>query len=105
MLQASAETLRDSNLLREVHEWEKAASNVDRDVGWEGRAVAREIMAGVAVDEPNSDCSISWRDRELLRLIWEITGPERYAKLRRGHSLTIWRELSKRVRNVTIDIV
>jgi hypothetical protein len=48
MLQASAETLRDSNLLREVHEWEKHAARSDSDINRQGRAVAREIMSGLA---------------------------------------------------------
>ncbi|HSS21204.1 MAG TPA: relaxase MobL [Pyrinomonadaceae bacterium] len=50
-LEASAETLRDSNLLREVHEWEKQAARSDSDINWEGRAVAREILSGLAVEQ------------------------------------------------------
>lgn len=50
-LEASAETLRDSNLLREVHEWEKHAARSDSDMNWEGRAIAREIMSGLAVEQ------------------------------------------------------
>lgn len=50
-LEASAETLRDRKLLTEVHEWEKAASKHDKQIDWAGRAVAREIMAGVAAEE------------------------------------------------------
>lgn len=50
-LEASAETLRDHRLLSEVHEWEKAASKHDNQIDWQGRAVAREIMASVAVQE------------------------------------------------------
>ena len=50
-LESSAETLRDSNLLREVHEWEKHAARSDSDINWEGRAVAREIMSGLAVEQ------------------------------------------------------
>ncbi|MCU1265698.1 MAG: hypothetical protein JWM21_2016 [Acidobacteria bacterium] len=50
-IEASAETLRDSNLLREVHEWEKRAARSDSDINWEGRAVAREIMSGLAVEQ------------------------------------------------------
>lgn len=50
-LEASAETLRDRKLLIEVHEWERAASQHDKQVDWAGRAVAREIMAGVAAEE------------------------------------------------------
>ena len=50
-LEASAETLRDRKLLGEVHEWEKAASTHDKQIDWAGRAVAREIMAGIAAEE------------------------------------------------------
>jgi hypothetical protein len=50
-LEASAETLRDSTLLREVDEWEKTAFKNDRESSWEGRAVAREIMAEIGVKE------------------------------------------------------
>lgn len=50
-LEASAETLRDPQLLREVQEWEMSAAQNDRQINWEGRAVAREIMAGIAVQE------------------------------------------------------
>ena len=46
-LESSAEILRDTNLLKEVHELERASPDAD----WEGRAVAREIMAGIAVEE------------------------------------------------------
>lgn len=46
-LEASAEILKDVHLLREVHDWEKNASGSDG----EGRAVAREIMTGIAVEE------------------------------------------------------
>lgn len=50
-LEGSAETLHDSKLLAEVHEWEKAASRRDKQIDWAGRSVAREIMAGVAAQE------------------------------------------------------
>jgi hypothetical protein len=50
-LETSAETSRDSNLLREVDEWEKTAFKNDREKSWEGRAVAREIMAELGVRE------------------------------------------------------
>lgn len=50
-LEASAETLRDTTLLSEVQEWEKTASKHDKQIDWQGRAVAREIMASVAVEE------------------------------------------------------
>jgi len=50
-LEASAEALRDTKLLSEVHEWEKAASKHDKQIDWEGRSVAREIMASVAAEE------------------------------------------------------
>jgi hypothetical protein len=50
-LEASAETLQDTKLLSEVHEWEKAASKHDKQIDWAGRAVAREIMASIAADD------------------------------------------------------
>lgn len=50
-LEASAETLWDTKLLSEVHQWEQAASRHDKQIDWAGRAVAREIMAGVAAEE------------------------------------------------------
>lgn len=50
-LEASAETLRDTKLLREVHDLEKNASRGDPESSWEGRAVAREIMSGITVQE------------------------------------------------------
>jgi hypothetical protein len=50
-LESSAEILRDPKLLTEVHELEKESARGDSETGWEGRAIAREIMAGIAVDE------------------------------------------------------
>lgn len=50
-LEASAEILRDVRLLNEVHAWEKIASEDDKEIDWQGRAVAREIVASVGVDE------------------------------------------------------
>jgi hypothetical protein len=49
-LEASAELLKDAYLLREVNSWEKNTPRGDA-ASWEGRAVAREIVAGIAVDE------------------------------------------------------
>lgn len=49
-LEASAETLKDPILLREVHDLEKNASRNDPETSWEGRAVAREIMSGLAFE-------------------------------------------------------
>ena len=50
-LEASAETLRDPKLLQEVHDWEKGAAKREPEIHWEARAVAREIMSGLAVHE------------------------------------------------------
>jgi len=50
-LESSAETLRDSKLLQEVQEWEKSASKSKPEISWEGRAVAREITSGIAVEQ------------------------------------------------------
>jgi hypothetical protein len=49
-LESSAETLRDTQLLKEVHEWEKKH---EPEITWEGRAVAREVMSEVAVRQTN----------------------------------------------------
>src|SRR6185295_6972462 len=45
-LEASAEALQDVKLLRDVHEWEKN----DREINWEGRAIAREFTSEIAVE-------------------------------------------------------
>ncbi len=50
-LESSAETLRDSKLLQEVHEWERSASKSEPEINWEGRAVAREITSGIAAEQ------------------------------------------------------
>jgi hypothetical protein len=50
-LETSAETLRDPTLLREVHDWEKNVPNSDPEISWEGRALAREIVSGLAAEE------------------------------------------------------
>jgi len=49
-LETSAEVLRDPRLLREVAGLEKTSAR-DSENGWEGRAVAREIMSGLAAEE------------------------------------------------------
>ena len=73
-LEASAEILKDAQLLREVDDWEKNASRSDTGT-WEGRAVAREIMAGIAVEEA----------RERLQHFLES---KRVASLSLGHHRT-----------------
>src|ERR1051326_7117787 len=45
-LESSAEVLHDVKLLRDVHEWEKN----EREINWEGRAIAREITSEIAVE-------------------------------------------------------
>jgi hypothetical protein len=50
-LESSAEALRNPKLLREVHDWEKTAAKNGPEINWEGRAVAREITSGLAVEE------------------------------------------------------
>ena len=37
-------------LLRDVHDWEKAASKNNQEVNWEGRAIAREMTSQIAVE-------------------------------------------------------
>lgn len=50
-LESSAEILRGTSLLREVHELEKTEGRNDPEMTWEGRVVAREIMTEIAVEE------------------------------------------------------
>jgi len=50
-LEGSAEILRDAQLLREVHEWEKTTGQRDDGFDWQSRAAAREITSGLAVAE------------------------------------------------------
>ena len=50
-LEASAETVLDPILLREVHHWEKTTGKNESELSWKGRAVAREVMSGLAVEE------------------------------------------------------
>lgn len=50
-LESSAETLREPRLIKEVSDLEKIAFKNDPEINWEGRAVAREIMSGIAVEE------------------------------------------------------
>jgi hypothetical protein len=47
-LESSTETLRDPELLKEVHDWERKN---ETEINWEGRAVAREIMSSIALQE------------------------------------------------------
>jgi hypothetical protein len=50
-LESGAETLRDSRLIKEVTDLERIAFKNDPEVNWEERAVAREIVSGLAVEE------------------------------------------------------
>lgn len=50
-LESSAEVLRDPQLLREVHIWEKATGARDEGTDWQGRAAAREITSAMALAE------------------------------------------------------
>jgi MobL relaxases len=50
-LESSAEILRDPELIREVDELEKSASKNDQEINWEGRAVAREILSEISVQQ------------------------------------------------------
>lgn len=50
-LETSAEILRDTELLREVQNWEKTEGRNDSEHSWEGRAVAREVLSEIAVAE------------------------------------------------------
>lgn len=81
-LEASAAILRDTSLLREIHELEKTAGRDDSEITWEGRAVAREIMSETAVEETRGAYSIFSKVREWLHSIWAITAQVHSAKLK-----------------------
>jgi len=49
-LEGSAEVLCDVTLLREVHHWDNQSKD-ESEGSWQGRAVARAIMSGIAVEE------------------------------------------------------
>lgn len=68
-----AEIFRDTSLLREVHELEKTAGRNDPETSWEGRAVAREIMSEIAVEETRGRLQTFSKAREWRHLNWAIT--------------------------------
>ncbi len=95
-LEASAETLRDSTLLREVHHWEKTAGRNESETNWEGRAVAREIMSGLAVEETKEQLE---RFLESQRVASLHLGNHRTATLREVQA----RNLSEYLANAILD--
>jgi hypothetical protein len=84
-VEASAETLRDTTLLREVGQWEKSAKH-EPNSNWEGRASAREIMAGLAVEEARQRLE---RFLESKRVTSLHLGHHRTATLREVQSRTL----------------
>jgi MobL relaxases len=93
-LESSAEILRDVTLLREVHEWEKSASRSDGTVSWEGRAVAREIMSGLAAEEAKGRLHHFLESRRVASL---NLGHYRTATLREVEARTLTEYLARAI--------
>lgn len=93
-LEASAETLKDPILLREVHDWEKNASRTDPATSWEGRAVAREIMSGLAVEEAKERLQHFLESRKVASL---NLGNHRTGMLREVEARTLTEYLARAI--------
>ena len=93
-LEASAETLRDPILLREVHDWEKNASRNDPATSWEGRAVAREIMSGLAAEEAKERLQHFLESRKVASL---NLGNHRTGTLREVEARTLTEYLARAI--------
>jgi hypothetical protein len=92
-LETSAEILRDSKLLREVHEWEKTVGR-NSEAGWEGRAVAREIMYGIAVEESKERLQHSLESRRVASL---NLGDHRTGTMREVEARTLTEYLARTI--------
>ena len=93
-LEASAEILRDTKLLREVHEWEKQASRTDSDINWEGRAVARELISQLAVEERRERLEHFLESRKVASL---HLGEHRTGSLRQVEARTLTEYLARAI--------
>jgi hypothetical protein len=93
-LEASAETLRDPKLLREVDEWEKSASKNDPEINSEGRAVAREITSHLAVEERRERLQHFLESKKVASL---HLGEHRTGTLREVESRTLTEYLARAI--------
>jgi hypothetical protein len=93
-LEASAEILRDTKLLSEVHEWEKAASKHDKQIDWSGRAVAREIMASIAAEETKQRLEVFLESKRVASL---HLGNHRIGSLREVEARTLTDYLARAI--------
>jgi hypothetical protein len=93
-LETSAETLRDPTLLREVHDWEKSVPNSDPEISWEGRAVAREIMSGLAAEEAKERLQHFLESRQVASL---NLGHHRTGTLREVEARTLTEYLARAI--------
>jgi hypothetical protein len=93
-LETSAETLRDPTLLREVHDWEKNVPNSDPEISWEGRAVAREIMSGLAAEEAKERLQHFLESRKVASL---NLGHHRTGTLREVEARTLTEYLARAI--------
>jgi hypothetical protein len=93
-LEASAETLKNPKLLREVHEWEKNASNNDPEINWEGRAAAREITSHLAVEERRERLEYFLESKKVTSL---LVGEHRTGTLREVEARTLTEYLARAI--------
>jgi hypothetical protein len=93
-LEASAETLRDPKLLREVHYLEHTAARDDPEINWEGRVVAREITSGLAVEETKERLQHFLESRKVASL---HLGNHQTGTLREVESRTVTEYLARAI--------
>jgi DNA-binding Lrp family transcriptional regulator len=97
-LEASAEILRDTKLLSEVHEWEKTASKHDPNINWQGRALAREIMADVGAKETAQRLDQFLESKKVVSL---HLGNHRTGTLREVEARTLTDYLARAIQTTT----
>jgi hypothetical protein len=93
-LEGSAETLKDPQLLREVHEWEKSASKNDTEIDWQGRAIAREITSHLAVEERRERLQHFLESKNVVSL---HVGGHRTGSLREVEARTVTEYLARAI--------
>ncbi len=96
-LEGSAETLRDPALLREVHELGKAGGMNEPEMTWEGRAVAREIMAEIGVKQTSERLQNFLESRRVASL---NLGDHRTGTLREVEARTVTDYLARAIESI-----
>jgi hypothetical protein len=93
-LEGSAEILRDAQLLREVHEWEKTTGQRDDGFDWQSRAAAREITSSLAVAETDERLQHFLESKRVASL---HVGNHRTATLREVEARTVTEYLARAI--------